>query len=361
MTAVRLRIGERDYAAWTAVRVTRGIERAAGDFSVTASADRPEAVPRVRVVPGDLCAVYLGDDRVITGYVDDVVVRRTGEEASLEVTGRSKTADLVDCSAVHATGRWKGATAARIASDLAAYYEIGVVAAVDVGAPLTRFALELGETVFDAVERLARQRSLLVTDDETGRLVLTRAGASRAATALEHPGNVLELSVRTSAAACYSDYICRGQVSGNDQVNGTAATGAHGTVSDPAVTRQRTLILQAEGQADSQRCRERAAWEAQTRAGRSLAVEVVVAGFHDGAGALWRPNQIVQVASEYAGLDGELLVTECSYTRGSDGARTQLTLAPVEAFALLAPAAVPAGLKSGRAASQRWAELAGGA
>ena len=72
----------------------------------------------------------------------------------------------------------------QIASDIAGEYGVQVRAQVDTGAPFLDFQLQQGETAFAAIERMARLRAVLVTDDEDGSLVITRAGKNGASTAL---------------------------------------------------------------------------------------------------------------------------------------------------------------------------------
>jgi prophage tail gpP-like protein len=72
---------------------------------------------------------------------------------------------------------------------IARLFKIGVVVQTDVGEPFPDATIERHETGFAFLERLCRLRSVLATDDEQGRLVLTRAGNDRAHDALlQGPG-----------------------------------------------------------------------------------------------------------------------------------------------------------------------------
>jgi prophage tail gpP-like protein len=68
-------------------------------------------------------------------------------------------------------------------------FKIDVVVRTDVGEPFPDATIERHETGFAFLERLCRLRPVLATDDEQGRLVLTRAGSDRAHDALlQGPG-----------------------------------------------------------------------------------------------------------------------------------------------------------------------------
>ena len=62
------------------------------------AAGRRPAPRRIR--PGDLCQVFIGNDLVLTGFVDATPIRYDGNAVGVGVKGRSKTADLVDCCPV---------------------------------------------------------------------------------------------------------------------------------------------------------------------------------------------------------------------------------------------------------------------
>jgi prophage tail gpP-like protein len=67
-----------------------------------------------------------------------------------------------------------------IAREIASLFKTDVVVQTDVGGPFPDATIERHETGFAFLERLCRLRSVLATDDEQGRLVLTRAGNDRA-------------------------------------------------------------------------------------------------------------------------------------------------------------------------------------
>ena len=98
VNAVRLLVNGTEYGGWKSVRIAAGIERQARDFDLDVTDRWPgqTEIPR-RIQPGDPCQVFIGDDLVLTGYVDATPIRYDGKSVTVGVKGRSKTADLVDC------------------------------------------------------------------------------------------------------------------------------------------------------------------------------------------------------------------------------------------------------------------------
>ncbi len=331
-----LTVDGRDYGGWQEVRVTRAMDTAAGTFEIAAAERWPGRQQDFSLAPGDPCEVRLGGTLVIRGYVDDAEPGYTGRSHELRIAGRDATGDLVDCSADFPGGQWKGKTAREIAVDLARPFGIQVHAEVPDGDPFGTFALEQGETAWEAIERACRQRAILPMSDGAGGLLLTRATASRkAVTALVHGQNILEARAVYSMRERFRDYLVKGQRPGDDNTWPGANTPT-GAATDARVRRARKLIVIAESPGDGAKLTERALWEARVRAGRSRQATIVVHGWRQTPdGALWLPNLLVDVRDPWLAIDAELLISAVAYTRGPAGTRAEITVVGPGAFDLV--------------------------
>ncbi len=346
-----LKVLGREFAGWTRLEVVASLENAARSFSFEAAERWSGEVSPLRIRPGSDAEVFLGEDLVVSGYIDSLDVSYAGREHVVSVAGRSRTADLVDCAAV-AGKSWRNTKIEAIAKDLAATYNVTVKAEVDTGDPIKRHKTQRGETVYDAIERMARLRALLVTDDPDGSLLLTRAGSfaetvagvvvfsqtgtTDATTALVLGENILAGSAVFDVSERFSEYRVKGQLAGDD-LNFGEVLQTDGESEDTDIERTRILLLDAEARADKARCKLRAAWEAATRYGKSLRLSYVVQGWRQGDGRLWEPNQLVTVVDDYAGIDGEFLAIEVAYRLDEGGSFTTIQLAPIEGYEPLAP------------------------
>lgn len=351
------------YGGWKDMLVNAGIETISGDFDLTYfyAWDGQKALP---INDGDACIVRMGDDVVLTGYVDEANGSLDAANHELQVTGRDKTGDLVDCSAVHTPDQWNGQTLQAIAAILCKPFGITVKAETDCGAPFPTVKVQPGETAFAIIERLCRMRAVLPVSDGKGGLVLTAAGyGGRAYSALVEGGNILSISRNKNQQDRFSQYVVKGQQSGLAAVGGgnvevlsadgavtsRAAAPASGKATDAGITRYRPLLIVSEGETSGHSPQTRALWEATVRAGRGLRVEVTVQGWRQGDGSLWRPNQFAHVKSPTLGLEDTLLIVSCAYGCNESGTTTGLSLARPDAFAQLPPARTEAasGLPAG--------------
>jgi prophage tail gpP-like protein len=346
---VELLIGGAIYAGWTDFRVTRSMDRAAGDFDLTVTERWPGRTEAWRILPFGEVDLRLGGDPVLKGYVDVVEPEIDAKQHRVRIRGRSKTCDLVDCTPELRGTEFRGATLPAIARALSQPFGIEVVTEAPEGAAFGVEAKEKTDTAWKTIERLGRLRGVVCHDDEQGRLVLTRAGERRAAGSLELGRNLLAVSARIDVSKRFSRYVSMTQrqtgaavardgdgdtddAEEAEQPNAGVQVSVTGVATDPDVPRNRPKIFRAEGAGDTAFAQQRAVWAAATARAKSLQVEATALGWRKDDGALWRLNELVAIKADELRLDHDLLVIGTEFTLGEDGRRTRLTLTPKEAL-----------------------------
>lgn len=341
--SVALRVAGITWDAWTDVSVSASLETACRSFTVQS--------PSLALPVDQDVEVLLDGERVLTGTIDRVESTAGGSQATATVSGRSRTCEAVDCSVLHA-GRWTGRTVAQIARDVLEPYGVDLVDEASDTTPLGRFAAEEGETCYRAIERAARERGLLLTDDETGALVLTRASAEVGGE-LRRDRDILSGGAVADRSQVYSEIRCRGARAGSDTDYGAALL-ASGSATDDGPGRRRVLVVPPDGRADAAACEARARWEVATRYGRALTASYEVAGWRRLDGQLWRPNRMCRVLDPVCGLDASLLVVGVTYTRTGDAFRTQLSLARRDGYVPMATSSMASRGKKAGARGAFW-------
>lgn len=332
---LELFVGGAIYAGWTGIAVTRAIDAASGAFSVSlterwAGSDAPWPI-----MPGDTCEVRLDGETIIVGYVDQFRPQFGPEDHSINIQGRDKTADLIDCSAVHDPDEWRNLTALQLATVLAKPFDIKVAADVDVGEVFALAKLQQGETAFDAIARHCQMRKLLAMPDGAGGLLITRAAARRSEVALEQGYNILAASGAIDASQRYSDYVVKAQAGYTEFSDGEGEAHIVGTTTDAGVKRYRPLMIVAEANGTTKTAIDRAVWESKVRLGRSAQASVTVQGWRQKpGGALWAPNTIARIRSSWLRIDGDMLIRQVTYRRDlNNGTICDLDLVSPEAYA----------------------------
>ncbi|CAN7471755.1 phage baseplate assembly protein [Paraburkholderia hospita] len=329
------------FAGWTNVRVTAGVERMPRDFEIEATellADPTKAL----IQPGDYCTVKIGDQPVVSGYVDTVAPSINANGHSIRVTGRGKCGDLVDCSAQWPNGQISNANALAIATQLADVYGIKVALGPDVASlPIVpQQNVMLGETAYEIIERVCRFSALMLYELADGSLFLARAGTDAMSSGIQEGINMESASVENSMAQRYSEIVAVMSAVNNlwdlNAVNAPVAV-----VTDPNVPRHRQRIVIAEaGQLGWNIGVQRAQWEVARRSGHSKVVRVTVDNWHDVDGNLWEPNKLIDVLVPSLKIAGDeagtvpirFLISEVTFHLGLEGTHAELTLMAPEAY-----------------------------
>lgn len=334
MPEVRLTVDGDDWAGWQSYRINLGMQQLAGSFDLTLTERWSGQEQRRALRVGAPCTLHYDGELLITGYLDNVAPTYNGEDHRITVSGRDKTADLVDCSAP--STQWIGRGLADVARELCAPFGIGVIDQAGANAAFRSLKPNDGETVFEMLDQAARIRGVLLITDGRGNLVITRAGREQAGDALRLGQNILSGSGNFDLRDVFSTYTFKGQQPGDDYLSGETAAAVQAKASDSRIKRHRPLTLIADGPLDTAAARERVTWERNVRWGRSQSITYGVQGHRQSTGALWRQNMRVPVFDAYQFLDGaERLITDLTYILDDQGERCDLTVMPREAFDLV--------------------------
>ena len=293
----------------------------------------------------------IGQDLVLTGYVDRYAASVAASGHQVTITGRSSVADLVDCSITPKAlpnMQANEATLLALAQRLAAPFGVAVVEPGGEPAPITggdgslpAFAVALGETPYEVIERVARWKQLLVYDNPQGQLVLAQLGTQCMASGVQQGVNVQQADVTFAGDQQFSDYLPALFSSEAAYNLGQGGSGANefASVQDGSVPRYRPRFVVSEQFMSGQfLATARAQWEMARRKGRSQAVTVTVDSWRDSAGTLWTPNMLCPVDLPALKIAGQRwLIASVTYQRGPGGAsgggtRAQLALMPPAAF-----------------------------
>jgi len=325
---------------WDRIEVTRSIERLPSTFSLSLLDFYPGSENRKRVRPGERCRVLLGQDLVLTGYIDRWSPVLSPGRHEIQAVGRSKCQDLVDCSAEWPSNVISNVDARGIIQRLAEPYGISVTTDVTGIRSVPQFTLNWGESPQEVIDRVTRWAGLLYYDLPDGNLFLTRVSDGRASSGLEEGVNVERAWYEESMDERFSDYT---GVSLNFTPVGEAGGAGYdavtlATAKDPeaASMRYRKRIVMVESTLVA---RDMATdcinWEMNRRYGRSRNLRVITDNWRDSSGRPWEPNTLVPVHIPTLDVEQQdLLLAEVTYIRDEDGTHAEMVLLPPAAFAI---------------------------
>ena len=354
------------YDQWTSGEVTRDLKDFSGSFSFTfrdGEASKQTFIfasmpilPRLRSQMQ--AKIMIGKRTVLLGHVEEVAYDVSDGNASVTISGRDKTGDLIDCSALaEGPAELKGVKLEAAAAKIAEPFGLKVRAEVDTGEVFDRYSIDLGETAFSAIEKGSRQRSVLVLSDGVGNIVITRTGKTRAPDGISLPGNVMAVSASFSTANRYSKTVVRGQSERSGKSRSAAAldataepigadsrshgdgtarererkgTVATGRAEDGEIKRYRPKVHLARSKAGAVSAQDEANWRNRTSRAEGDEQTYTVKG-HEANGQLWTVNQVVPVSDAFLGIERDLLISAVRYAE-ADEITTDISVCSAEAF-----------------------------
>lgn len=331
------------FTEFTSGWVRSSLDKAADSFEFNYADLRLDLDDPVPVEVGDSVEIKLEKKLILTGYIDDVSVRYDASTLRLTCRGRSKTGDLVDCSAIKPgskSGKWSGATVERIAKDICAPFgiQVEVEKTEDSVRPFAKFAIQHGERAIDCIKRAAKKRALHAYSDEYGKLIIGTAGSKVVENyQIEYGINVIVGERYETSQTRHSSITMRAQVAGTRKDGKRVSSSIVAEVQDDAVDRYRPLLMVTTGQGGREGLKKRAIWERNKRAGMGERLIYKVDGYGHPAD-LWRKNVMTRAVDPRANVLGMFLVIEVVWkfsAQGADGGRvTDLTLGRKNAYML---------------------------
>jgi len=323
--SMEVRINGKSYSGLKSGSVSMSIEDIANQFSATLSNFWSESITEIS--SGDSIEIYMDGSKVLTGYIDiaSPIIDQGGNLVT--ISGRSKAGDLVDCTPNETQSEFKKQTFTAIASALAGNFGIGISENTSTGGAIETVNYEQGETCHALLKREAEKKGLLLYSDTSGNVVIDRAGTQNSGLNFIEGENIINANVNIDFSKRFSKYIVRGDQQSTMELSEEDATRSQAIATDSEV-RTRTLILIVDGNADNSVCKERAAWEATVRRGKSITYTVSLLGWY------FNINQLCTLKSNRLGVDrSDLLITRIDNSFSEQGKICNLTLMSPDAFA----------------------------
>ncbi|MCA7985155.1 phage baseplate assembly protein [Burkholderia vietnamiensis] len=325
---------------WKSVRITRSIEVGTSSFDLTCSADANTL--KLVSKEGAPIKVSIGDDVVLTGYVETIETIMTPRTHDVRISGRGKLADLIDCSCridkINANTKLPD-----LCTAIAQPYSVKVTVADDATQKLLdqipvlpRQLVSITETAWEVIERYARYCGVLVYEGAAGELVISTAGTEQGDSGVALGENVEAIICTKTTLGTFSTFnaVLSAYSMGADD-EGVENLPVVTVIAKSTAGRLRpTYFVSEQSATDRQFVEKRVNWMASRAYGRSRRVRVMVDNWRDADGVPWTPNINYPVSAGAVGVpDGTmLLLAEVSYILNENGTHAELVFGPRQGF-----------------------------
>lgn len=348
------------------IEIGMSLTAIARDFNISVAQPAGTALP---FTGGESIKVFIDGDLKLDGFIFTVTPSYSKTEHTINMTGRSKVADLVDSSLLPIN----------ISADISLQKVIERVIS-QLGLDLTvinqvsglknfnlaedKLSAEPGDNAFKFIETLARKRQVLLTSDPSGNIIITRNGSEQNPTTLFNPadgkgGNIIRASVAYNMNNRFNRYVVQSQSNGaaewwSGKTNTAAFVNQKGEQIDPSVRKGRQKVIQAEKASSSSQAKERAIWMANIDRVKSRDYKVTVQGVRPKGGEIWDINRLQEVVDEQTGINELMLIDGVRFSQSKGrGTVTQLKLVDKDAYTVSLSEPQPAAKKANPYASFR--------
>jgi prophage tail gpP-like protein len=336
-------VNGREFRDWESVWVQRRYGDSCTLFRFTA-AERdpifnkpgPFLWEKLQFKPGDLCTVFLAKQLAVTGFIETRQVAYNATQHGVQLDGKSYSANAAKSSVDSKTGSFDGKNVLQIGQEVSAPYGVGikVIGSLDLS-PFKKLQNEKGELVWNFLERICREKGVILGSDHLGNFLMVGEHSSPIVDQLIEGYNIKSCQCVISHKDIHLDVNVAAQGSHDDNFNMSSATEMQ---ADAATTVARVLyskiIIPMEHPPTSQaEVQARANYERMWKDGTLINCTITVQGWLRAGQALWEAGDHVHVNSPMAMLNQAMGIQNVTFTQDNqNGSQTTLDLVNPEAL-----------------------------
>lgn len=353
-----------EYEYWTEISITSELNTVARSFQIGTTAKLPQSADLLTAFKvGDEVQVYIGNDLVLTGYIDATPISYDGTNVTAAVIGRSRTEDIIDCSPAPtgydfsatmnsqkwsatrsvgdfvepeitiAANQFKDVPLKQAVAQLIAPYGIHLICELDndiVNGNISQ-TIKDDDTILKALQNLVGTTGLYFIDDEFGNLkIVNEEKRSHNLASLSLGKNILVASAQFDGSKLFQQYRMLSSQKGTGTQTGKNLQ-SYTDSADSDISRFRYLCKTDQKQNGNASSSKKS--EAKYRRGQFYKTSYTVVGWRqfDG-GELWKANTLVTIQDDILNNSQEMLITKVTYTLSSAGMLTTLDCIPPAGF-----------------------------
>lgn len=353
-----------EYEYWTEISITSELNTVARSFQIGTTTKLPQSADLLTAFNvGDEVQVYIGNNLVLTGYIDATPISYDGTNVTASIIGRSRTEDLIDCSPAWngydfsttvnsqkwsatrsvgdfvepeitiAANQFKDVPLKQAVAQLIAPYGIHLICELDndiVNSNVSQ-TIKDDDTILKALQNLVGTTGLYFIDDEFGNLkIVDEEKRSHNLASLSLGKNILVASAQFDGSKLFRRYWINSSQKGTTKQTGKNLQ-SHTDSFDKDVNRFRFLRKTDQKQNGSSQSAKQD--EAKFRRGQFYKTSYTVVGWRQfEGGELWKANTLVTIQDDILNNSQEMLITKVTYTLSNNGMLTTLECVPPAGF-----------------------------
>tara|TARA_R110000782_G_scaffold175604_5_gene266750 strand:+ start:92 stop:1009 length:918 start_codon:yes stop_codon:yes gene_type:complete len=257
----------------------------------------------ININGNDLIQILNDDVLFFTGFVDSYNLGISNTKKPLNLAGRSRTSDLIDCM-IETNQQYNNQTPTQIINDLTKPFAITVNTTLTLEA-IVLFSTKVGETYFSAINRLCKQYNILPISDEKGNLKLIKNNNKKVSKILKDT-NILDIQYSQDFTNRFKNYIYKKESSTKEITPSN--------VEDTEIIRFRPFVAVNNEEKTNE---DLSNWKKNNDKANSIQLSVQVDNWD------YSTNEIVDIKSEI--VSNSFLAKSINYTSDNNGTVSTIT------------------------------------
>lgn len=323
-----LKLGSDQYINFKQVNILISMLQPAITFSFGSSKQT-----NLKIFTGEKVSVFNDDELICQGFINQINKKTDTEIDSVNYSGRSVIADVIDCTVPKDPANWVEATPKIIINDLLKPFDITAEFVEEITDKID-FSTKQGDKIFTVIEELLSRYNFISFEKTPGILTITKAVTNGVIGALKFGDttNILKLlDYQEDDSGRFSEY----NVVGDSGV--VLQTETKGQAKDETIKRHRPSTIQLEGDVTNEQCQQRAEYERTIAAANSLSFSYLVPGWIAPNNKTWEPNNLLNIIDDEHNLNGEYLLVSVTLKQNLKNKTAVLKFAPPKSFTAAPP------------------------
>lgn len=296
---IELKVANRKYTGWENVIIVKSMDSIAHNFSMDIyNGDQ------ISIGDDDLIQILVEDKVFFTGYIDEMILGISDTKKPLSISGRSKAGDLIDCN-IETNKQYNKQNIKQIINDLVSPFNITVSSNLELE-PLEVFVTKVGETYFNAINRLCKQTNTLPISDNYGNIEIIKNQQTKSSIILKDQ-DFKELNYPKVLSDRFSKYTYKKE--------GIVTDVTDGSINDDTVQRYRPFVAV---NTEDKNNEDLAKWQKNHNKANEVNLTAVIIGWD------LQVNTIVKLETSL--VNNSYLLKDIIFKKGNSGTTSDLTL-----------------------------------
>lgn len=327
------------YEGFTDIAVNSAMENFCSSFSFSTTVKETKSGRVINDIKlGQQAKVYIDDNLLITGFIEDLDKEVSPNSHSKTAAGRDIGGDIIDSDIKQKSYNQRNfeLLCNLVLKDNGFTIKvINKVGLLKLEAKET-IKTEQGQSIFSFLDKYAKKLQVLLKMDNKGNLTIIREDNNIVKNMLinNHTSDTNILTSRLKLSTVDRFNVVEVYSQGNNKTHTKTGISQKGSAIDSQIRKTRRKILTMDTASESKSLKALAEWNINVRRAKGSRYTCKTLGFYSSNNTLWQPNTLVDIVDYDMEVQGTFLIQGVEFSQSLQGSFTTLDIVEQGSFTL---------------------------